>query len=134
MIAAIDFDGTVVMHEYPEIGAPVPGALAAMKEFQDAGGWIILWTMRSGETLADAVKYLESNGIVLRGINENPQQRTWTGSPKAYAHVYVDDAALGCPLKERMNGKCPHADWSVIGPKLMELLHERNRNLAGTTP
>ena len=59
LIIAVDFDGTIVTHEYPRIGRPVPGAIETMKEFLARGDKLILWTMRSGEELADAVRYCE---------------------------------------------------------------------------
>jgi hypothetical protein len=128
MIIAIDFDGTIVEHEYPEIGAPVPGAIRWMKEFQQAGAKLILWTMRSdseksGPTLTQAVDYLRSNGIELFGVNGNPSQNAWTASPKAYAHLYIDDAACGCPLRESaaMGGRAM-VDWDVVGPLVMQKL------------
>lgn len=113
---AIDFDGTIVEHEYPEIGPDVPGALEWIKRFTELGATIILWTMRSGETLKDAVRYLNLKGIHPL-VNANPTQVGWTTSPKAYAHVYIDDAAAGCPMIEskKMNGR-PMVDWSKIGP------------------
>ena len=97
-LIAIDFDGTIVDHQYPDIGHPVPLALETMKELQEQGHKIILWTMRSGTELAEARKYLEDSGVKLFGVNENPDQSVWTSSKKAYAQIYIDDAALGCPL------------------------------------
>ena len=47
MFIAIDFDGTIVDHRFPEIGKPVPGAFEWMKKFKEAGAKLILWTMRS---------------------------------------------------------------------------------------
>ncbi len=47
MKVAIDFDGTIVEHKFPEVGKPVPGAIEWMKKWQDAGAQLILWTMRS---------------------------------------------------------------------------------------
>lgn len=113
MIIGLDFDGTVVEHAYPEIGRPIPGAIEKLKEFADAGHLIVLNTMRSGQKLAAAVRYLESNGIELYGVNETPRQRAWTKSPKVYARVYIDDAAYGCPLIYPKQGR-PHVDWSRI--------------------
>ena len=54
--------------------------------------------MRSGEQLEDAVNWFAENNIPLFGVNQNPTQASWTSSPKAYAQLYIDDAALGCPL------------------------------------
>lgn len=137
MILAIDFDGTLVDHRFPEIGVPVPGAFDWLKRWQAAGAKLILWTMRSdgrtgggrenGPVLTEAVEFCRSQGVEFWGINENPQQKGWTGSPKAYAHAYVDDAAFGCPLKEnpRVGGR-PYVDWSVVGPAVMALLEKED--------
>lgn len=111
---AIDFDGTIVDHAYPEIGKPNPGAIDCIKRLHEMGANIILNTMRSGVHLDDAVEYLEKEGIVLYGINEHPTQKSWTNSPKVYADLYIDDAAYGCPLTtiEGFNRKC--VDWSRV--------------------
>ncbi len=74
--------------------------------------------MRSGEFLADAVRWFEQNEIPLYGINENPQQKSWTQSPKAYAKLYIDDAALGIPLKLGVDGERPYVDWAAIASML----------------
>ena len=63
MIIAVDFDGTVVKHAYPEVGADVPGAVDALYTLVNAGCKLILWTMRSGQYLDDAVKWFEDRGI-----------------------------------------------------------------------
>ena len=112
-LICIDFDGTIVTHEYPDIGDPVPGALEKIKELQQRGFGIILFTMRSGEKLKEAVDYLIKNGIELYGVNKNPTQERWTTSPKAYGHIYIDDAAYGCPLIYPKYGR-PYVDWSKI--------------------
>ena len=119
MILCIDFDGTCVTHEYPKIGKDI-GAEDVLKELVKNGHQLILWTMRSGETLDIAVKWFEERSIPLFGINENPTQKTWTTSNKAYAHKYIDDAAMGAPLKEDIRGGLhrPYIDWD----KLKELL------------
>ena len=110
---AVDFDGTIVMHEYPEVGKPVPGALEKLREFNKRGVKIILWTMRGGANLFEAVEYLNEAGIDIWGVNKNPEQDTWTCSPKAYAQIYIDDAAWGCPLVYPEKGR-PYVDWSKI--------------------
>lgn len=129
-IIAIDFDGTIVEHRFPDIGKPVPGAIETMRECVALGAKLILWTMRSdaekterGTVLSDAVDMLRSHGIELFGVNRNPET-DWSDSPKAYAHVYVDDAALGCPLIPDSRGKRPMVDWSRVRPVLLALLNE----------
>jgi len=137
-VIAVDFDGTIVDHCYPWIGEPVPGAFLWLKKFQQAGAKLILWTMRSdndndGPTLTDAVEFCESQGIEFLGVNENPTQGSWTTSPKAYANLYIDDAAFGVPLRDnpRMGGR-DFVDWGKVGPmvmKLIELHREEQRVL-----
>ena len=105
MIIAIDFDGTCVTHEYPKVGRDI-GAVPVLKKLVESGHQLMLWTMRGTkpvdtvDTLAEAVKWFEDNGIPLWGINENPDQKAsgWTNSNKQYAQMYIDDAAFGCPL------------------------------------
>lgn len=121
MIIGIDFDGTILTHEYPELGKEVPKAMETLKELNGAGHKLILWTMRSEGTLDDAVKYLTDNGIPLFGININPEQDTWTTSPKAYCHLYIDDAAFGCPLIQPPNDSRPYVDWVKVNSTLKEM-------------
>lgn len=116
MIIAIDFDGTCVAHEYPNVGKDI-GAAPILKQLTDNGHQLILWTMRSGETLADAVKWFSDNEIPLWGINENPEQHTWTSSKKQYAQMYIDDAALGAPLLHCEN----HDDLNYIISKKLPI-------------
>lgn len=133
MKIAVDFDGTIVEHEFPRIGKPVPGAFEWMKKWQDAGAKLILWTMRcngidvdkhgnpvSQTTLSDAVEFCYQNGIEFDGVNEGLGDREWTNSPKAHAHIYVDDAAFGCPLINTGTEESrPYVDWNVVGPKVL---------------
>lgn len=121
-IIAVDFDGTIVTHEYPDIGQPVPFALETMKDLNARGDQLILWTMRDGEELSAAVEYCRRNGVEFWGVNQNPGQFSWTKSPKAYAKIYIDDAALGCPLKSGvLNGRNvsrPWVDWVEVRKQL----------------
>lgn len=129
MIIAVDFDGTIVEHKYPDVGPPIPGAIEWLKKFQNAGCKIILWTMRchksaDGDMLTPAVEYLKSNGIELYGVNSNPSQ-VWSKSPKAYAHCYIDDTAIGCPLKDSTRmGARPMVDWDAVGPMVEDIINK----------
>ena len=113
LIVAVDFDGTCVEDRFPRVGADI-GAAPVLGRLAAGGARIILHTMRSdlrspvsdepgivtsgGDYLSDALAWFESRGIPLWGVNSNPEQSGWTSSPKPFAHVYVDDRALGCPL------------------------------------
>lgn len=123
-IVCVDFDGTCVTHEYPKIGDDVPNAVNVLKKLNENEVKIILWTIRSGEHLEDAVNWFAEREIKIWAVNKNPQQRFWSKSPKAYANVYIDDAALGCPLKQfedESGDRRPYADWFEIEKLLEEI-------------
>ena len=128
-IIGIDFDGTIVEHEFPSIGKPIPHAFRWMKKFQKAGARLILWTMRSdgqrsGDVLTEAVEFCRVAGVEFWGVNANPEQH-WSSSPKAYCHMYVDDAAARVPLRpSRKKTGRPFVDWTVVGPHVMKFIEE----------
>ena len=113
MIFAVDFDGTIVQHEFPKVGPPVPGAVEGLRELVENDHKIILYTMRSGEYLDTAIGYMGGINIPLLGVNHNPEQSQWTDSPKAFAHSYIDDSAVGCPLVYPETGR-PYVDWNWV--------------------
>ena len=116
-VIAVDFDGTCVTHEYPHVGMDI-GAEPVLRELAGIGYRLVLYTMRSGSLLKDAKNWFAERKIPLYAINENPEQKSWTSSPKVYADFYIDDAAIGCPLK--LGDLCPrpYVDWE----KMRELL------------
>lgn len=130
MIIAVDFDGTCVTHEFPYIGKEI-GVAEVLKELTDKGHKIILFTMRShpeeinqnrtiggdiisNDTLQDAIDWFKKHDIPLFGVNENPTQKDWSSSPKPYTHIYIDDAALGVPLKKDSLSEKPYVDWDIV--------------------
>lgn len=123
MEIAIDFDGTCVTHDYPRVGKDI-GAIPVLKKLAKNGHKLILWTMRGNKptsknvnTLQDAVDWFKQNDIPLWGINENPDQKSsgWTNSNKQYAELYIDDAALGCPLTFDINKSTrPFVNWLEV--------------------
>lgn len=129
MTIAIDFDGTCVTHDFPQVGRDI-GAAPVLRKLVEAGHQLVLFTMRSnidnntgysdevpeihnGNFLDDAVDWFKQNGIPLYGIQVNPAQSSWTTSPKAYAQLYIDDAALGCPLWFGDHER-PYVDWAAV--------------------
>ena len=92
MEICIDFDGTCVKHEYPNVGDDI-GAVPVLRRLVDNGHRLILFTMRSDSGvesgqfksgLTDAVNWFSVNKISLYGIQTTPTQKKWTTSPKAY--------------------------------------------------
>lgn len=134
MIIGVDFDGTCVTHDFPNVGKEI-GAVEILRKLVGNGHQIILFTMRSNKlvkwetniddtgnyvptdrnTLQDAVDWFYSHRIPLYGINENPTQRAWTNSPKPYCHYYIDDSAIGCPLtfNDDISNR-PYVDWKGV--------------------
>jgi hypothetical protein len=110
MLIAIDFDGTCVTHEYPLVGRDI-GATPVLRELVASGHQLMLWTMRSKGYLMDAREWFQTHEIPLEAVNENPKQKDWTDSPKLYAPLYIDDAALGAPLISNPTGR-PYLDWT----------------------
>ena len=121
MYIAVDFDGTCVTHDYPRIGKEI-GATKVLKRLVKAGHKLILNTMRSGKELQDAIHWFNKNEIELYGVNENPTQKRWTTSPKVYAHMYIDDAAFGCPLLNVPDfSDRPFVDWDSVWRQLIQM-------------
>jgi len=112
MKIAIDFDGTCVTHKYPYIGEDI-GAAPMLKALVTEGHLLILNTMRCGKELQEAVDWFKQRDIPLHGVNEDPGQKEWTQSPKVFANIYIDDAALGCPLCYPSTGS-PYVDWNKV--------------------
>ena len=113
----LDFDGTVVKHAYPAVGEDI-GAVPVLKRLVANGCNLLLNTMRSHDsagvdTLQPALDWFEARGLPLYGVNENPTQKEWTSSPKVYGNLYIDDGALGAPLKVDAKGYV-YMDWDKV--------------------
>lgn len=134
----VDFDGTAVSHEFPRVGKDI-GAVPVLKRLVANGHKLILFTMRSdkkdrnysedplilntnGMFLTDAVNWFKENEIPLYGIQTNPDQKSWTDSPKAYGEYLLDDTAIGCPLIiDKSISSRPFVDWVKIEVMLENL-------------
>ncbi len=117
-IIAIDFDGTVVTHAYPRMGIDA-GAVPVLRELTAQGCRLILHTLRSGSLLDEAVTWFAERSIPLWAINENPEQRAWNASPKLHADLYIDDSALGCPIRFIEGIRRPVVDWVRVRQQLV---------------
>lgn len=98
MIIAVDFDGTIVTHEYPKIGREIPFAIDSLKKLQeDFHVRLILWTVREGSLLQEAVDYCKSRGLEFYAVNSNyPEEKAdKMESRKLKADLFIDDRNLG---------------------------------------
>ena len=115
----IDFDGTVVMNDYPYVGSDVPGAADVFAKLVYAGHELILLTMRADNLQDDAEAWFQANDIPLKYSGCNPELET--GSRKVYAHLYIDDHGAGIPLiHDTEEHRKPYVDWVKLEEWLKE--------------
>jgi hypothetical protein len=99
LIVAVDFDGTLVGNDYPDIVKININEklIEQLIRFREKGGYIILWTCREGRELDDAVNFCKKRGLVFDKVNDNLDhlQKAFSNNPrKIYADVYIDDHAF----------------------------------------
>jgi hypothetical protein len=94
---AVDFDGTIVEHQYPEIGKEKLFAFQTLKELEKKGARLILWTFRTGAELEAAVEFCRKNGIEFYAVNKNYPEEIMdeSVSRKIDADIYIDDKNVG---------------------------------------
>jgi hypothetical protein len=104
MIIAVDFDGTIVEHEYPKIGRPIPFAIETLLQLQKERHQLLLWTVRDGDLLREALDFCAKKGLKFYAVNKNyPEEDVSKTARKLNADLYIDD---------RQVGGLP--DWGVI--------------------
>ena len=99
MIIAIDFDGTLVEHKYPEIGKEIPFAFETLRRLQQDRHRLILWTVREGRLLDEALAFCRERGIEFYAVNRDyPEEEKGANrhySRKLKADLFIDDRNLG---------------------------------------
>jgi hypothetical protein len=99
MIIAIDFDGTIVEHKYPSIGTELPFAMDTLIKLKEEGHRLILWTVREGKLLDEAVEFCRERGLEFYAINrdypEEEKGRNNHYSRKLKVDLWIDDRNLG---------------------------------------
>lgn len=114
MIIAVDFDGTIVDHKYPHIGQEKTGAFDALRKLSRDGHKLILWTVREGKLLEEAVAFCQSNGVEFYAVNSDQPGDNLANvaqSRKVRADLFIDDSNLG-----------GIPDWSMIYSMISEHL------------
>ena len=99
MVIAVDFDGTIVEHKYPYLGKEIPFAILTLKRLQKEQHQLILWTVREGKLLEEAVNFCSDRGLEFYAVNANhPDEETKTYSApcrKLKADLFIDDRNVG---------------------------------------
>ena len=112
-IIGIDFDGTCVTDLFPYVGDNI-GTASVLRKLADKN-LLILYTVRDGKYLQDAVDWFKYNHINLYSVNYNPEPVS--SSPKLYCDYYIDDRNIGTPLTDK-----GYVDWN----KMLVLLKQKN--------
>ncbi len=99
MTIAVDFDGTIVEHRYPEIGEELPFATETLRMLIKEKHKLILWSVREGKLLEDAVNWCRERGVEFYAVNKDyPEEKVeWNNhfSRKIKADVWIDDRNVG---------------------------------------
>ena len=99
MIIAVDFDGTIVEHEYPKIGKEKIFATETLRQLINDGHRLILWTVREGELLDEAVEWCRQRGVEFYAVNKDfPEENISKNeqfSRKIKADAWIDDLNIG---------------------------------------
>ena len=123
----LDFDGTVVEHQYPAIGRCNSGCLEVIDKLNRAGHEIVLNTMRvefGNGTLTDALEFLNHS---LTNLNNNAQIYSFKHTDHKYdptiwnwdlhfktERIFIDDVCEGIPLKAGLTSSRKMVDWDKL--------------------
>ncbi len=99
MLIAVDFDGTIVRHRYPEIGEEIPFATETLKLLIEDRHRLVLWTVREGQLLDDAVEWCRQRGVEFYAINRDFPEEDITLNEhftrKLKVDMWIDDRNVG---------------------------------------
>ncbi len=100
MTIATDFDGTIVTHEYPRIGKEIPFATETLKMLIKERHRIILWTVREGKLLDEAVEWCRERGVEFYAVNKDYPEEDIEHLPHGFSRkvkvdLFIDDRNLG---------------------------------------
>jgi len=98
MRIAVDFDGTIVEHKYPKIGKPLLFAFETLRELHKQNHQLILWTIRTGKELDEAIEFCKQNGVFFYAVNKNFPEEIFdplNTSRKIDADIFIDDKNIG---------------------------------------
>lgn len=99
MTIAVDFDGTIVEDRYPEIGRERPFATATLRKLIEDKHRLILWSVREGDRLDEAVEWCRQKGVQFYAVNkdfeEDDRETNKNYSRKLKVDLFIDDRNVG---------------------------------------
>ena len=96
-ILAIDFDGTISLGIWPEVGPANDRLISYLLDRKRYGDKLILWTCRAGAALDAAIAFCAQHGLHFDAVNDNlPEivERYGSNSRKITCDYYIDDRSL----------------------------------------
>ena len=133
MIIAVDFDGTIVEHKYPEIGRELPFAIETLKKLQQERHRLILWSVREGKLLQEAVDFCRERGLEFYAVNSNYAEETLESnhySRKLKADLFIDDRNLGGLPEWGMIYRMIHDKWGYEDLIKVQVIKKRLKSEA----
>ena len=129
---AVDFDGTIVEHQYPDIGKEKLFAFETLREMQKRGFKLILWTVRSGERLEEAVEFCRNKGVEFYAKNKScPEEVIDDGFVrKIEADIYIDDRNVGGFPGWSAVWQMLNPEKNVRIPKRKKIPGDKNRGIS----
>lgn len=126
MKIAVDFDGTIVEHRYPQIGEEKLFAFETLKQMQKAGHQLILWTFRQGKELDEAIEFCRKRGVEFYAVNKSFPEEEFdpeTMSRKIDVELFIDDRNVG--------GFLGWSEiWQILNPEYSDSEYNEFSNLA----
>lgn len=98
MVIAVDFDGTIVEHKYPAIGRELPFATETLRMLIRDRHKLILWSVREGRLLDEAVEWCRERGVEFYAVNRDYPEESRehdSFSRKLKADLFIDDRNIG---------------------------------------
>lgn len=132
MVIAVDFDGTIVEHKYPAIGRELPFATETLRMLIRDRHKLILWSVREGRLLDEAVEWCRERGVEFYAVNRDYPEESRehdSFSRKLKADLFIDDRNIG-----------GLPDWGTIYQMVRdsstweEVLEQRNSSFEQTEP
>ena len=128
----LDFDGTVVEHQYPVIGQCNYGCFEIIDKLNTAGHEIILNTMRvefDKKLLTEAIEFIN---LSMASLNIN-QINSFTNTDHKYeptkwdwdlhfftGRIFIDDVCEAIPLKNGVSSSRQMVDWEQLDVEFKE--------------
>jgi hypothetical protein len=123
----LDFDGTVVEHQYPLIGGCNLGCLEIIDKLNKAGHEIVLNTMRvefDNRLLMEAIEFINHS---MTNLKNNTQIYSFKNTDHKYeptkwdwnlhfntGRIFIDDVCIGIPLKNGILSSRKMVDWDLL--------------------